>query len=351
MNKANFLQHYINNIEHKILKFEKQREDLSFSYLSLIFISILFGVIFFFVVAQLATAISTTTSVSAKSPLFGVFIASIVYLVVTLYFLFMLESASKDIESFLMELKVRYLNRILSYFGNLCWSVDTSIPKLNTEKLVGEYKNIPFKILETKNDIFLTFKSNKYFKNETLVKSKKRFNFKCSYEIVSFICSTLIVIIVVAILINYNQKSGDILKEYLLDSIKILFPAIAAGIYSISSFISSYLKYKKTKIEDIEFTRDFVVYTEDEISARYFLTPSFIERFKNIQTAFGRKNISCSCKNQEICFKIAKPKNLFEVCNIFKPLKNHSAIRDLYDEIIAIYKMIDYFKLSENTKI
>ena len=206
-------------------------------------------------------------------------------------------------------------------------------------------------VTETKNDIFLTFKSKKYFKNETLVKSKKRFNFKCSYEIVSFICSTLIVIIVVAILINYSQKSGDILKEYLLDSIKILFPAIAAGIYSISSFISSYLKYKRTKIEDIEFTRDFVVYTEDEISARYFLTPSFIERFKNIQTAFGRKSISCSCKNQEICFKIAKPKNLFEVCNIFKPLKNHSAIRDLYDEIIAIYKMIDYFKLSENTKI
>ena len=147
-----------------------------------IFISILFGVIFFFVVAQLATAISTTTSVPVKSPLFGVFIASIVYLIVTLYFLFMLESASKDIENFLMELKVRYLNRILSYFGNLCWSVDTSIPQLNTEKLVGEYKNIPFKILETKNDIFLTFKSKKYFKNETLVKSKKRFNFKCSYE-------------------------------------------------------------------------------------------------------------------------------------------------------------------------
>jgi hypothetical protein len=152
-------------------------------------------------------------------------------------------------------------------------------------------------------------------------------------------------------LINSGNKSGLVLKEYILDSSKYLIVAIASTIYSIWSSWSFYKKFKQTKLEDIELTHGFAVYTEDEIDARYFLTPSFIERFKNIQTAFGRKNISCSCKDNKVCFKISKPKNLFEVCNIFKSLKDISVISELYNEVNSIFKMIDYFKLGEDTKI
>jgi hypothetical protein len=76
-----------------------------------------------------------------------------------------------------------------------------------------------------------------------------------------------------------------------------------------------------------------------------------MERFKNLKTVFGKKNISCKCENNKITFTIDKKGNPFEIISVFKSFNNPEAMIKLYHEINAIFKMIDYFKLAEDTKI
>lgn len=103
------------------------------------------------------------------------------------------------------------------------------------------------------------------------------------------------------------------------------------------------------KLEDLSFEKNFNVYTKDQIEARYLLTTAFMERLKNIETAFGTKQIKCSFFDDNIIFAISTKKDLFELCSLFRPFSDTRYIENFYDEIISIQKLIDHFKLSENT--
>jgi hypothetical protein len=52
-------------------------------------------------------------------------------------------------------------------------------------------------------------------------------------------------------------------------------------------------KLEEIKLEDPEIRKNFVVYSTDQVEARYLLTPSFIQRFKRLKTAYGTKKIKC----------------------------------------------------------
>lgn len=356
MSKEKFLQQYKNGLRCQMVGFESERKRVTLNYLIRAWIvkTVCSALILGFSVLIFKYAFEGSLEGIMYVSLEGwIFILFILLQVITgiVCACWYLEQYKQKINDFLLKMKLKFLNRLLTFWGNITWSVDRSVPTLKAEKIVGEYKNTAFKILETKNDLFLTFKSNKKFKYETIVKTKFKMDFVPNYQMISFICSTVICIIVVNFLIKSGSKPDVVLREYLLHSLAYLLFAIVSGIYSLVSFVKFCIKFNKTKMEDIELTRDFEVYTQDEVEARYFLTPSFIERFKGIQTVFGRKNISCACNGNEISFKITKPKNLFEVCDVFKPLNDISAVSDLYDEIDAIFKMIDYFRMDENIKI
>ena len=76
----------------------------------------------------------------------------------------LIEAGAKSLKLLKSKIRGIFLNKILKYFGNISWNVDKSSPALKAESIIGEYKNVPFKILETKEDIYLTFKSSKNFK-------------------------------------------------------------------------------------------------------------------------------------------------------------------------------------------
>ena len=76
-----------------------------------------------------------------------------------------------------------------------------------------------------------------------------------------------------------------------------------------------------------------------------------MERFKNLQTAFGTNKIKCSFNEDCLIFAISTWKNLFELGGLFINLENPKQLKKFFDELISIYMMIDYFKLDENTKL
>lgn len=88
-------------------------------------------------------------------------------------------------------------------------------------------------------------------------------------------------------------------------------------IYIISAIPS--LK-PKTKLEDVDFEKEFETHTTNEIECRYLLTPAFIERFNNIKMTFYARKISCSFYKNKVYLAIPTYKNLFEAVKTDKSL-------------------------------
>ncbi len=104
---------------------------------------------------------------------------------------------------------------------------------------------------------------------------------------------------------------------------------------------------KKTELEDVVFEKKYDVYTDDEIEARYLITPSFMERLKDMKTAFNTNWISCAFYNNQLIVAITTFENSFNVISLSKPLDNPEKYFQMFDEFLSIVKLIDYFKLDE----
>ena len=105
------------------------------------------------------------------------------------------------------------------------------------------------------------------------------------------------------------------------------------------------------QLEDSDFTKKYDVYSKDQVEGRYLVTPAFMERFKNLHTSFGTEKAKCAFFDDKIMFALSTGKNLFELTGgMFFSLKdNAEQAKIFYEEISAIYEIIDYFKLDEKT--
>ncbi|MFZ2658041.1 MAG: DUF3137 domain-containing protein [Victivallales bacterium] len=101
------------------------------------------------------------------------------------------------------------------------------------------------------------------------------------------------------------------------------------------------------KLEDPEFEKLFVVYGDDQITARYILTPGLMQRL----VEFRRKEnntVFLSFKNSKVYVAISISKNLFEP-RIFSPNDDFSLVKDYFDNLSLAGKIIE--ELNLNTRI
>lgn len=116
--------------------------------------------------------------------------------------------------------------------------------------------------------------------------------------------------------------------------------------------IAQYLDGSRHKItlEDPEFEKQFTVYCDDDIIARYVLTPAMMQRIKDINTrskgnlhiAINDKNIVLANNTNNALVEMDGPVGAL-FTKIDKPL-----LQKLYEELIADLSMIDVMKLNQN---
>ena len=272
----------------------------------------------------------------------------------------------KDIpKNFSMKLKQCCLPHILKLFDDIKWKNNAYVIgniKLNNsglfgdfnrrqtdDEFVGSFKDVSFKICETamqyesgsgKNrtcisvfkGVVISFKSNKTIKNRTIIATKGDLTKKNSY--------LLLYISLIGIGFDLFLKSMNIVAV-------LVIVAIAALIIYFVSKNQEGEPLNEVTLEDPRFCKKFNAYSSDQVEARYLLTTAFIERFQNLNTAFGAKKAKCSFFDDEIMFAISTNKNLFEIGSLFKSLNDPTSINAFYDELSSIYDMVTYFKLDE----
>lgn len=106
---------------------------------------------------------------------------------------------------------------------------------------------------------------------------------------------------------------------------------------------------RHTVLEDVEFEKRFDVFTNDEVDARYLITPSFMQRLKAMKTAFKADKIKCAFYGNLLLVALSTKKDLFSLCSLVKPMDDARQYFQMYEEIVSIIKLIDHFKL--NVKI
>lgn len=101
------------------------------------------------------------------------------------------------------------------------------------------------------------------------------------------------------------------------------------------------------KLEDVEFEKRFVVYADDQIEARYILSPALMERIKGIQTKTN-KRIALSFVGSKINIAIPYSKDLFEP-TLFRTIKKFKSIADYFEELVMMIELVEDLNL--NTRI
>lgn len=250
------------------------------------------------------------------------------------------------------------------FIGGLYWDIIGKAKLFNFDFWVstvkdtfhGSYNGTEFDIAEvtlrekTKNDIPLTifngaiisFDCNKRIGAHTLITSKS--------------INRRVLLVIILIFAGIMLLVGGYLfytllttKEMILDS-KLIDALMTAGFILLIWWlvITNRKLSQEIKLEFDEFNKRYKIESEDQIEARYLITTAFIERFMNLTTEFGTKDIQCAFFDGRVLFAISTNRNLFELGSIYKPLTNPQNVK-LFDELISIIDMIDYFKLDEKT--
>ncbi len=116
-----------------------------------------------------------------------------------------------------------------------------------------------------------------------------------------------------------------------LNFLSKLFTPIASGL-------------EKVKLESPDFEKRFIVYSNDQVEARYILTPSFMERLVRLQQMTSA-DASISFVHTNIHIAIPMKNELFEP-SVFR-MNDFSRLEQFRSTIQIVYEIIDELKLND----
>jgi hypothetical protein len=104
-------------------------------------------------------------------------------------------------------------------------------------------------------------------------------------------------------------------------------------------------RFKKVDLESIDFNKKFNVFTEEELTAFYILTPDIMEAIFALEKRHPG-NIKFSFSNQQMYLGINNNKNTFEL-RLFKKLSEQT-IQEFKDDLLVVKDVIHTLKLNNN---
>ncbi|DAB12005.1 TPA: hypothetical protein CPT91_05555 [Candidatus Gastranaerophilales bacterium HUM_16] len=223
----------------------------------------------------------------------------------------------------------------------------------------GNYNGVDYKITEIKliqegsknsttafKGVILSVPSNKTIKANTIIATKRDMNIR-NYP-TGIIASIILVPILICewfLSLKFSSDIDNFIKLIVLTIITLII---------ICSFIEKQKSMQTVKLESTNFEKRFNVFSKNQVEARYLLTPTFIEKFTQLYTAFGTNKAKCSfykdfSGNDRIMFAISTNRDLFEPGNLFTPINEPKYM--FLSDFTSIFNMIEFFKLDEKTKL
>lgn len=106
----------------------------------------------------------------------------------------------------------------------------------------------------------------------------------------------------------------------------------------------------KVALEDPRFEKLFEVYSNDQVEARYLLTPTFMERLVALADLIGRDPPELVFRDRQLGLALRTRNDRFEAGSILTPMDNRKRIDDLVAELSLIFHIIDTLQLNLKTR-
>lgn len=275
---------------------------------------------------------------------------------------------SKNHKTFMLDLKKSSIPKILSIYENVFYANNREVIKKHdlyssdlfpccSERIIddvfwGTYKDLSFAVSEMKlirgigknrmqvfSGLVFLFDINKNESSKTVLSTKGDLTKKSEV----WLAPAMFLVAFLQSLPKAIAK-GDFVFTGVVLAIAIILGVIIPFIFS--KFESENVEQtQKVELEDPEFNKKYNVVATDQIKARYYITPAFMEKFKNLQTVYKSKKAKCAFYEDKIMFALDTNKNLFEMGHINKTLENPEYFKNVCEEITAIFDLIDYFKI------
>lgn len=370
---------YKSKIERSIAPLEDERQQL------LKYKKIIISIV---ILTLVITIVTLQCFPNSKFELY-VFILFFIVLSGGMFFLFPKENRYRK------KIKNNLLMSIFSIFGKFYYSEKELISlnkiresglfrdarrKKDNDRIVGVYKGLNISITETKlthevknnlstnsnnssetvtdfSGLILRIKMNKNFEGHTVVRQKP-----LSYE--QFVNN----------LKNFQANNKDIIPP---ETIKVIEAPTVKFLFKSMQFINEHdisfndglsfsLDKKSSKgkpwkldnviLEDTEFNEIFNVFSNNQIEARYLLTPSFMERLKNISAVMLVTDVNCIFKDGEIILFLGggivssdnKNNGFFELePKSGETLFSKAIYKRVFLQLLTIFDLIHHFKLDQ----
>ena len=334
-----FEEIYKSKIEPNIRKLESYRLEQKKKYDLFSLIGNIFVVIAIISIIVIATKAPTQADAWELSPK----LAAVFFVISVITCFFNVTKQNKISNDFRKAIKPTLLKAILSIFGNFRYT-ENELLSLKEIKSTGLYCNA-----ETKTD------------DDNIIGTYKK--------------DIPITLIETKLTNSGNGKEAIIVFRGLILKIKMnkSFEGITIGYRKENNGIFDKLakntvtrKLEKINLEDPEFSRNYSIYSDNQVESRYLLSPSFMEKIKNIQRVFLVNSVNFVFKDEFIYLFLdgfvgptelrtrlmencSHENGFFEVGNINNTLTDKKIYLKLFKELVSIFSLVNYFKLNEKT--
>ncbi len=113
----------------------------------------------------------------------------------------------------------------------------------------------------------------------------------------------------------------------------------ANGSVTASFFFKSSLE--RVQLEDPVFEREWEVYAEDQVEARYLLTPALMERMLEIKRRFFGQRIEFSFFNNRVMIAVQTGQDMFETTSLFLPAPFYGKMREVVTQLYSVFAAAD----------
>ncbi len=97
---------------------------------------------------------------------------------------------------------------------------------------------------------------------------------------------------------------------------------------------------KRAALEDPHFEKIFDVYTTDQVESRFLLTPDFMQKLVDLEETFHGGKLKCCFSEGEVLVTV-QGGDLFAPASMKKPLDDPFLVRELIDDLVAVFNLMD----------
>ena len=157
--------------------------------------------------------------------------------------------------------------------------------------------------------------------------------------------------------LKYEKKNGTKRPVYVKKARGIIFSAQMNKNFSSQTIVvkdkgwlnkfAHYKNLQKAGLESPEFEKQFEVYTDNQIEARYLLTVVMLNYMLEVKKTFP--NVEFSFFDKSVFINIELKKNLFEAGSFFTSVINKKRIEKSFHELYLLFSIIKILRLNQKT--